>query len=40
MIKASVETLMTGVRTMLVTDETMTSAKDATITTVIDAGGT
>ena len=40
MIKASVDTLMTGVHMMLVTDETMTSANDVTITIVIDAGGT
>ena len=40
MIKASVETLMTGVHMMLVTDETMTPANDVTITIVTDAGGT
>ena len=40
MIKASVDTLMTGVHMMLVTDETMTSANDVTITIVIDVGGT
>ncbi len=40
MIKASVDTLMTGVHMMLVTDETVTSANDVTITIVIDAGGT
>jgi len=40
MIKASVDTLMTGVHMMLVTDETVTSANDVTITIVIDVGGT